>query len=105
MKSEEEVERAKEIADILSRNISRIPFEDQDDPKVKKIYLDMAYLVIEKVHSWGKQEEISLDTKEGFFEAVRLGIRDCIPKLDEAELHKTISQGVENGIRKFFKRG
>jgi hypothetical protein len=52
-----------------------------------------------------QQEEISLDTREEFLEAVRLGIRDCIPKLNEAELYRVISQGVESGVRKFLKRG
>jgi hypothetical protein len=106
MTLEEEVSQLLlEVADILSRQISSMPYKQQTDPKVRKIYADTSYLVIEKVSSWNRQEELFVNTREQFLESVRLGIRDSIPKLDEVELYRVISQGVENGVRKFLKRG
>jgi hypothetical protein len=91
------------IAEILSQQIGLSPLAECKDEVLRDRYREAACLVIEKINAW--EQENNPSDRAQFLEAVRLGIGDSIPKINEAELYKVISQGIENGVKKFLKRG
>jgi len=91
------------IAEILSQCIGGSALSQCADEMIRDRYYEAARKAIERVNSW--EEGISRNNREEFLEAVRLGIGDRIPKINEGELYRVISQGVESGVRKFLKRG
>jgi len=97
------------IADILSQFIGGSTLDECTDDILRQRYYQAAHAVIEKISSWEEESIPTLDTlsdtKEEFLEAVRLGIRDAIPRLHEDQLYKVVGQAVESGVRKFLKRG